>query len=119
MQRGRRSASALFILAALLFSQWVTASYACSMPLQQAVQMSGDMATGCDELGTPNTCEQHCYGAHAATDSGTSPSLPHVTDLIPLRVELVAAPRLQVALEARRESPPDPPPAIRFSVLRI
>jgi len=119
MNRVRRAATALFMLAALLFSQWVTASFACAMVMPQVAQAAGGMPPGCPDAGTPNTCEKHCVGDHAATDSGKPASLPHVTDFSPLRIELVAAPPARAAWQARRDIPPEPPPAVRFSVLRI
>ena len=119
MKRGRRIASSVFIVAALLFSQWAMASYVCAMLVPPAMEAAHSGSPGCPDMGTPNTCEQHCTGLNAATDSGKSPSLPHVTDFIPLRIELVAARLPRVAFEARRDIPPEPPPTVRYSVLRI
>jgi hypothetical protein len=112
-------ASALFVLVALLFSQWATASHACAMFAVPAAHAAHPAAPGCPDSGTPNTCEQHCGAGHAATDSAKSPSVPHITDFTRLRAGLIAAPLVRIAFEARRDIPPEPPPAIRFSVLRI
>jgi len=118
MKRGRRIACSLFILATLLFSQWATASYVCAMWVQPAMD-ARELRSGCHDLGTPNTCEQHCKAGHVATDSGKLPTFPDVTDFTPLRVVLAAETVSRVAPRAWRDVPPDPPPTIRFSVLRI
>jgi hypothetical protein len=129
MTRRHRYLAALFALFALLTSQLAVAAYVCeimgspSMAVQVDTLPPGEESDPCPEmLDSANLCQQHCAYGHSAVDQGKPLPLPapDVGMSVALRI---GEPCVLDSLLRRslREPPlpPQPPPAIRFSVLRI
>jgi hypothetical protein len=120
-RRSRRLSTALLAIFALLISQLAVSAHICAIMDSAASTIQLEMASPCpDEGNSQNVCEQHCQFGHAAVD--------HAKPLPALDLTLGPAlhidhPYVFLSLERRslRElpPPPEPPPAIRFSVLRI
>lgn len=118
--RTHRVLNAALLVVALLFSQWAVAMHACasSVPVTFA-KVSAPHDPCCPDPVQPNTCDQHCAFGQSAVD--------HAKPFAPLDVTLGPALELTfvepVHFHARVDRPPvvapDPPPSIRFSVLRI
>jgi hypothetical protein len=127
MNRRRRVLAALFALFALLTSQLAVSAYVCgvmgtaSMAVEVDVPPSGDTSDPCP--GTPDTaslCEQHCSYGHSAVDQGKPLPTLDVGMSTALRIDGPYALRsLQRSSRRLPPLPPEPPAAIRFSVLRI
>jgi hypothetical protein len=129
MTRRHRYLAAVCALFALLTSQLAVSAYVCALmgPAPLAVEVDkplpGDVMAPCAEmLDSANLCQQHCGYGHSAVDQGKPLPLPaaNVGTSVALRV---GEPCVLDSLLRRslREPPlpPQPPPAIRFSVLRI
>lgn len=118
--RTRRFVHSLVVIAALLFSQWVVAAHACAMAAPAAAQASAAAHDPCcPEPAVPNTCEQHCAYGNATLDQPKPVAMLDVTLGPSLAVPMApAAPRLE-RIDRAPPVAPDPPPSIRFSVLRI
>lgn len=118
-RRIRRIFTAIAAILALLMSQLAVSAHVCEM-VGMAVTVTQPAPDGCPDLNTANLCDQHCQFGHSAVDQGKPvPSL-----------DLTSGPALHIqqpypspilAKHSPRETPlpPEPPPAIRFSVLRI
>lgn len=123
MSRSHRKFVAWLCFGMLVFLQLATAAYACSMSHGPTPMTSStDMAPcqGGDEQ-LPNLCEQHCLQASQSVDTQpnttiTAPSLPLLAVLTEVQQQLPPASRSPWAL---RIQVVNPPPLIRFGVLRI
>jgi len=106
---------------ALLLSQLAVSAHFCALP--SSIEPVAQVATHapCSEMAVPaNLCTQHCQFGSSVVDHGKPfPTL----DLTLGSALLVVHPfaRLPLAQRPARELPlpPEPPPAIRFSALRI
>jgi hypothetical protein len=127
MNRRHRFLAALFALFALLASQFAVSAYVCEMMASpgMAVQVDRSLAAeGPDPcpgmLDSANLCEQHCGYGHSAVDQGKPFPMLDVGMAAALRID---RPYVSDSLLRRSQRapvvPPEPPPAIRFSVLRI
>lgn len=126
MSQNRRKNVAWLCLSALLFLQLAVAAYACPMLVNDdvAVLMHADAAMpscpGMDDQ-VPKLCEQHCVVDAQSVDTQPhsaiiAPILPLITVVIPSNL------RLTIGSAIRGDSFPtvvDPPPLVRFGVLRI
>jgi hypothetical protein len=118
--RKHRFVHATLLVVALLFSQWAVAMHACAV----AVPAVSAHATGahdpcCPDPVAPNTCEQHCaYGA-AAVDPAKPAATLDVTLGPALVLRTLEPARALVRIDRPRVAATDPPPSVRFSVLRI
>ena len=113
--------TAWVVIGALLFSQLALASHACARLGAAAASLEVAMPDGCTEQPeAPSLCREHCRFGESAFD--LAKPLPSI--------DVTAGPALfirdvpSVATLSPRDAldlqpPPDPPPAIRFSVLRI
>ena len=118
--RKHRFLHAVLLLVALLFSQWAVAMHACgaAVPVVSA-QAPAAHDPCCPDPATPNTCDQHCAFGQSAVDHA-KPFAPFDVTLGPaLAVPASPLARMQPRLERAPLVAPDPPPSIRFSVLRI
>lgn len=88
MTRPSSRFAAFLLLAALLFSQWTVATYACAMPTSAAVGMDADDMAGMDCGSEPETrsllCVLHCDGDQASGQS--SAGAPDLTTWAPLLI---------------------------------
>jgi hypothetical protein len=121
MTRLVRRIAACLAAAALAFAQLAVSAYAC--PSQDrasaAVTKHQTAEENCAKTATRNLCERHCdYGdsLQSAPPAVTAPDLAP----LPWRIELVAAPAVE-RRACRSLAPPriEPPPLVRFGVLRI
>ena len=123
MSRRSRKKIAGVCLTALLFMQFAVAAYAC-----QAVQSdqgmtamaAGQPCQGMDQE-KPKLCEQHCIQASQSVDTQphnalSVPILPVIGVVVHSDLDLSIRPNVRGALLA---TVVDPPPLIRFCVLRI
>jgi len=120
-RRVRRVSISLVAMLALLLSQVAVSAHFCAMssPAEPLAQVAVDGP--CPEMAiAANLCAQHCQFGHSVVDQGKP--LPTL-DLTLGSGLLVVSPFARVALAQRpaREPPlpPEAPPAIRFSALRI
>lgn len=118
--RSHRIVSAAFVVVALLFSQWAVAMHACGSMTSPSAHAASDARDPCCPDPAPlNTCVEHCGFGHATVDAAKPVPTLDVTLGPALAVTFVEP----ACFHARADRPPvvapDPPPAIRFSVLRI
>jgi hypothetical protein len=121
-RRIRRICTAFAAILALLMSQLAVSAHVCEMAgmADVAVRLTQPSPGGCPELNTPNLCDQHCQFGQSAVDQGkpvpsldlTSGPALHIQQPYPSPILAKRSPR-------EMPLPPEPPPAIRFSVLRI
>ena len=120
LSRSRRLSIALLAIFALLISQLAVSAHICAIMSSGTSAVSVEMSSPCtDEHNSQNVCEQHCQFGHLAVDHAKPLPAPDLTLGSALRID---QPYVFPSLERRslRElPPPEPPPAIRFSVLRI
>lgn len=118
-RRIRRLSTAFVAMLVLLMSQLAVAAHVCSMAGSH-VQMSAMDADDCSGPAGANMCDQHCQFGHAAVDPAKPVPALDVTTGPSLNIQHTF-PVPGLALRSPRETPPppQPPPAIRFSVLRI
>jgi hypothetical protein len=121
MSRLVRSIVAGAAIAALAFSQLAISAYACPMDMARSAPSAGDShADDCEMPGNPNLCERHCdYGA-SSVQSSPSPAI--APQLVPLPWRVAAFVPLSFSVPAREWIHPiriEPPPLVRFGVLRI
>jgi hypothetical protein len=122
---GRRNI-AWVCLSALLYLQLAVAAYACSTQTDVGPSMSTNLASvaqpcqGMDQE-HPKLCEQHCIQASQSVD--TQPHSTVNTPVLPL-IAVVDQPDLHLPIrpsvdQALLVKAVDPPPLVRFGVLRI
>lgn len=126
MRRNRRNSVAWLCLSALLFLQIAVAAYACPAPVGNGAAALAPAASampscpGVDDQ-APKLCEQHCVVGAQSVD--TQPHSTVVAPVVPLMTVLVRSDlRLTIGPATRGDSLPttvDPPPLVRFGVLRI
>ena len=119
--RSHRALHAVLLVLALLFSQWAVAAHACAVAsgVASVKASSAGHAPCCPQPAAPNTCEQHCAYGDATVDHAKPLPALDVTLGPALAVPIAEPARLRPRLDRPPAVAPDPPPAIRFSVLRI
>jgi hypothetical protein len=121
MTRLVRRIAACFAIAALAFAQLAISAYACPMNMAGSANHASDSrADDCEMSGGSNLCERHCdYGASSVQSSPVPAIAPQLVAL-PWRVAAFVP--LSFSTPAREWLPPtriEPPPLVRFGVLRI
>jgi hypothetical protein len=121
MTRLARRITACFAIAALAFAQLAVSAYACPMDMPDAMHQAGvTSANGCDRPATPNLCERHCdYGA-SSVQSSPAPAI--APQLVPSPWRVAAFVPLSFSTPVRewiKSIRIEPPPLVRFGVLRI
>jgi hypothetical protein len=126
MRRSKRKTVAWLCLSALLSLQFAVAAYACPTRTQDDLvsgSSAASAASPCEGMKQERSklCEQHCV--HASQSVDTQPHSSVTVPVLPL-IAVVAAvepcrPRRARYIEARLVTAVDPPPLIRFGVLRI
>lgn len=117
----RRVSTALIAIFVLLMSQLAVSAHVCELMDSGGVAMQAELSTPCPEpMGPSNVCEQHCQFGQSSVDQGKPLASVDVTLGPSLRIDQPYA-SLPLVRRSRRDlpPPPEPPPAIRFSVLRI
>jgi hypothetical protein len=126
MVRGRQKRIALLCLSALLFLQLAVTAYAC--PTQKGdgsptVVAVADAQMPCQGMDAerPKLCEQHCVQGSQSVDTQphtavNAPVLSLIAVVVHSDLHLLARPGFYGASLA---TVVDPPPLIRFGVLRI
>ena len=126
MSRMGRKNVAWLCLGALLFLQLAVAAYACPAPTASGGSISataGVDVSPCKEMDQerPKLCEQHCVHDSQSVDTQphsavNAPLLPFLTVVVHSDFHLVTGPSVHgVSVPAVGE----PPPLVRFGVLRI
>ena len=124
MSRTRRTFIARLCLAVLLSMQLAVAAYACPTLVQGAVTAAATPSAhhpcGTKDAQQPKLCEQHCVG-NAGTGNAFAQSLVALPSAltVALCVLPASAGLVHEARGAHRASAVDPPPLVRFGVLRI
>jgi hypothetical protein len=126
MSRTGRKKVAWLCLGALLFLQLSVAAYACPAPTDRggSISAAADIeVTPCQGMDQerPKLCEQHCVHDSQSVDTQPHsavgvPLLPFLAVVVQLDVHLANKPRIRGASLAVVV---DPPPLVRFGVLRI
>ena len=121
MTRLVRRITALLAIAALAFTQLAVSAYACPKDMPAGAHHAAVVsADDCDMPATANLCERHCDYSASSVQSSPAPVLAPELVALPWRLEpFVALPFSTTARE--RLLPPriEPPPLVRFGVLRI
>ena len=124
MKRLVRRITACFAIAALAFAQMAVSAYACPMPMTEAQTLASESsADPCEMSGNSNLCERHCdYGASSvqASPVPNSARWRRIAWPVPWRAAPFVA--LSFSVPVREWLPPariEPPPLVRFGVLRI
>jgi hypothetical protein len=126
MTRAGRRSVAWLCLSALLFLQLAVAAYACPVradggtPMLAAAGSSAQPCAGMDQA-RPKLCEQHCV--HDSQSVDTQPHSAVSAPVLPL-MTVTAQPDLhrsasRNAFGAFQVTVVEPPPLVRFGVLRI
>lgn len=117
-RHSRRFFTALFAAFALLMSQLAISAHVCGV--LESASKQAEMSASCPELMDSSiVCQQHCQFGESNVDQGKPFAPMDVTSVPFLRID---QPYVSVPLVRRPgldSPPPDPPPATRFSVLRI
>jgi hypothetical protein len=117
--RIRRVSTAIIAALALLASQLALSAHVCETMSAVAAVASME-SVDCPPLDTVNLCEQHCQFGHSAVDPGKPVPAQDLTSGPTLYIHQPYPVPLLAARSLRElPPPPEPPPAIRFSVLRI
>lgn len=121
MHRRLRRFSAFIAIFAMLAAQLALSAHACGMMQMSFAQAHAAMPADCDQpMPSPNLCVQHCAYGESAVDAAKPLPAIDVTAGPALQVHEPVAAKLHRPLAQRQPPlPPEPPPAIRFSVLRI
>lgn len=118
--RSHRVVCTVFVVIALLFSQWAVAMHACGMLTGASAHAAGDARDPCcPEPVAPNTCAQHCDFGHATVDAAKPVPTLDVTLGPALAVAFAEPAHSRLRVDRPPVVAPDPPASIRFSVLRI
>lgn len=125
MSRSLRRTVACIGLTALLFLQFAVAAYACAAPAgndsAQSITYSARTPCGHDDPPQAKLCEQHCLQASQSVDTQPHSAVVHPV-LGVIAVVVRSSPRTFAQPDARRAwlvTRTDPPPLVRFGVLRI
>ncbi len=121
MTRTARRIAAFTAAAALAFAQLTVSAFAC--PTQDRARAAPSQPTAaehCDKVATRNLCERHCdYGDSSLQASPPATIAPDLAPL-PWRIELISAPAVErKACKTLAPARTEPPPLVRFGVLRI
>jgi hypothetical protein len=126
MSRVGRKKIAWLCLSALLFMQLAIAAYACPMPKDGGMPTLAAVVPAAQpcpmtDQARPKLCEQHCVHASQSVDTQphstvNAPVLPLLAVVVQPTFHLPAGPGIYGALLV---TVVDPPPLIRFGVLRI
>ena len=120
ISRTRRLSTALVAIFALLMSQLALSAHACGTMASSTSVVAESQGPCPGSMDTSNLCDQHCQFGDSVMEHGKPLPALDVTLMTALRID---QPYLVPVLSRRslREMPPppEPPPAIRFSVLRI
>jgi hypothetical protein len=127
MSKSMRRTVARLSLSVLLFLQLVASAYACAMTTPAKMNMPSAGAVpayeSCERSDQPPSklCERHCLQSSQSVD--TQPYSAPVSPMLPL-IGVVARRDLLLPTQrdrhhARRATVVDPPPLVRFGVLRI
>lgn len=121
MTRLVRRIAACFAIATLAFAQVAVSAYACPKDMPDGVhQASVASANDCDMPATPNLCERHCDYSASSVQWSPAPAITAELVAMPWRVEpFVALPFTPTARERLLPIRIEPPPLVRFGVLRI
>ena len=113
-------------LSALLFLQLAVAAYACSTRIDRGTPVSAAMGPAsqpCEGMDQerPKLCEQHCVYASQSVD--TQPHSAVYATVLSF-ISVVVWPNLKLVARSKGHSAflvavVDPPPLVRFGVLRI
>jgi hypothetical protein len=125
MSRTDREKIAWFCLSALLFLQLAVAAYACPTPMDRGGSISvaaGAQIQPCQGMDQERSklCEQHCV-----RDSQSVDTQPHSAVSAPLLALLAVVVQSDLHFSSASrvndtsDSAVDPPPLVRFGVLRI
>ena len=126
MSRVERKKVALLCLSALLFLQLAVTAYACPTPADSgmpalAAAIPATLPCPMTDQERPKLCEQHCIQASQSVDTQ-----PHSTVNAPglLLLAVVVQPKLHLPIRpgiygVSVDAVVEPPPLIRFGVLRI
>ena len=121
MTRLARRIAACFTIAALAFAQMAVSAYACPKDMTEGVQHAGvEAANDCGMPAAPSLCERHCDYNASAVQSSPAPLIAADLVALPWRVEpFVALPFSTSVRERLLPARIEPPPLVRFGVLRI
>jgi len=125
MSRTGRKNVAWLCLSALLFLQLAVAAYACPTPTDRGSSISATVVvhvSPCQEMNQerPKLCEQHCV-----QDSQSVDTQPHSAVNVPLLALLAVVVQSDAhfaigpSIHGASSKVADPPPLVRFGVLRI
>jgi hypothetical protein len=111
----------------LLFFQFVVPAYACAtaIPGNAAMPSAGAMQPDqpCEHAGQPvsKLCEQHCLQSSQSVDTQphSAPALPVLAPICIVSQSDFQLPSQRDRRQARLATLVDPPPLVRFGVLRI
>jgi hypothetical protein len=118
MSKRRAWLAPLVVIASLLFSQWAAASQFCLLAAGTSDPAAAEAKAPCPDMPDTSTCVRHCASGLPAIDVAHAPSVPAFVAAPALRLQLADVPTAR-ARDTRAPLPPQPPPTIRFSVLRI
>jgi hypothetical protein len=125
MSRTDRKKVAWLCLSALLFLQLSVAAYACPAPMDRGSSLSAATVVDAPCQGMdqerPKLCEQHCVQDSQSVDTQphsavNTPLLPLLAVVVQSDVHFATGPS---AHDASLAAVVDPPPLVRFGVLRI
>ena len=121
MTRLIRRVAACFAIVTLAFAQLVVSAYACPIAMAQGETFASESsADPCEMGGSPNLCERHCdYGA-SSVQSSPAPAI--APELVPVPWRVAPFVPLSFSEPSGEWLPParsEPPPLVRFGVLRI
>lgn len=129
MKRIRHSWFSIIGVVALLFAQFTVSAYACPMDAPGAsvgttrdgqTMRKEQPASDGNNRGSPNLCLAHCLSGSANMDQLHPPTLPDVVLLgVVLLLSVPAPPPSPIVITPDLRYSTDPPPRLRFSVLRI
>src|SRR5258706_14864183 len=122
MTRFSRRIAACLAAAALGFAQLAVSAYACPSQDRDAPAVTKHQTAEehCAKTATRNLCEHHCdFGSSSLQSASHAVTAPDLAAL-PWRVELIAAPAVErTACRSPAPLRTEPPPLVRFGVLRI
>ena len=126
MTRTGRKSIAWICLGSLLSLQLMVSAYACPMPsdgMPAFAASSANAAPPCSGMDQerPLLCEQHCVQGSQSVDTQAH-SVAHAPVLAAITIPMFTDPHLaarHATVEARLVAVVDPPPLIRFGVLRL
>jgi hypothetical protein len=120
MKRRNRLLTALFTIAALLFSQLAVASYSCPKLGEAEAVVAMDASSDAAPADEANLCAGHCMYGNASAEPAKTPASPPLAMDAGLRVVGFQALAIRAPSGTPfRAQPTAAPPLARFTVLRI